>query len=471
MGVLIKNGEIVTALERWVGDLYCRDGRIAAVGTGLEPQPGDETIDASGQLVFPGGIDPHVHMELPFMGTVSVDDFESGTAAGVAGGTTCILDFVVPGRDEDPAAALADWHEKARKSVCDYGTHMSLTRWDDDAPAWMERCARDEGIPSFKVFLAYRDTIGVSDTEIIHVMRTAARIGAIVLVHAEHGEMVEDLRQKYFREGKVEPKYHALSRPPELEGEATGRALVLARLTGATAYIVHMTCRQAVTALATARAQGQRAYGETCPQYLVLDDSVYEKPDFESAAYVMSPPIRPLGHQDVLWSALGAGIVQTVGTDHCPFNQKDQKVMGRDDFRKIPNGGAGIEDRLSLLYSRGVLAGRIDLHQFVTLTSTAPAKIFGLYPRKGSLNVGADADVVVWDPTGTRTISAATHHHRCDRSLYEGFDVTGVPSTVLMNGKVVFRDGDLRVERGAGRFLKRALSQMSRARSGSASHV
>ena len=443
MGVLIKNGEIVTALDRWVGDLYCRDGRIAAAGSGLEAQPGDETIDASGQLVFPGGIDPHVHMELPFMGTVSADDFESGTAAGVAGGTTCILDFVVPGRDEDPAAALATWHEKARKSVCDYGTHMSLTRWDGDAPAWMEQCAREEGIPSFKVFLAYRDTIGVSDTE----------------VHAEHGEMVEDLRQKYFREGKVGPKYHALSRPSELEGEATGRALVLAHLTGAIAYIVHMSCREAIAALATARAEGQRVYGETCPQYLVLDDSVYDMPEFEGAAYVMSPPIRPLGHQDVLWSALGAGIVQTVGTDHCPFNQKDQKVMGRDDFRKIPNGGAGIEDRLALLYSRGVVAGRIDLNQFVALVSTNPAKIFGLYPRKGSLGVGADADVVVWDPTGTRTISAKTHHHRCDRSLYEGFAVQGVPSTVLVNGKVAYRDGDLLVEREAGRFLKRTPRQ------------
>lgn len=454
--LVIRGGTVVTAAETFRADVACENGIIAEIAPSIAVPAGAEWIDASGALVMPGGIDPHVHMELPFMGTVSADDFESGTAAAIAGGTTTIIDFAIPARTESPLAALESWHAKARKSVCDYTFHMAVTGWNDMTAAAMDECAR-RGVTSFKVFMAYRGAIGIDDTELIHTMRTAAKLGAVVLVHAEHGEMIVDLQNELAAAGRMAPKYHALSRPPEVEGEATGRALMIARMTGAVAYIVHMTCRESVRALAEARARGQRAFGETCPQYLLLDDSVYEKPDFEGAAYVMSPPIRPRGHSDDLWAALQSGTLQVVGTDHCPFNQ-DQKRMGAADFRKIPNGAAGIQDRLSLLWTHGVGAGRFDANQFVDLTSTRAAKIFGLYPRKGSISVGADADLVVWDPTAERTISAKAHLHRCDRSIFEGFRVRGGPRTVVARGRVAFREGTLHVERGAGQFLARRVA-------------
>jgi dihydropyrimidinase len=393
-------------------------------------------------------------MALPFMGTVSKDDFETGTAAAIAGGTTTIIDFVTPARGQAMEEALAIWDEKARIACCDYGYHMSITWWGPDTAAWMERCVREKGITSFKVFLAYKDTTGIEDADLIRVLETAARLGAVVTVHAEHGDMVDALRARFGAEGKTESRYHPLSRPSVLEGEATGRVISLAEVTGTTVYIVHMTCADAVSAVATARECGQRVYGETCPQYLLLDDSVYEKPDFGGAPYVMSPPIRPEGHQEVLWGALASGVLQTVGTDHCSFDAA-QKEMGRDDFRLIPNGAAGIEHRMPLLYTFGVGTGRLDLHRFVEVTSTAAAKIFGLYPRKGSITVGADADLVVWNPDATQTISAATHRHRCDLSIYEGFEVKGLPATVVVNGVVRYADGRLRVEPGSGRYLSR----------------
>ncbi len=458
MGVLIKSGRIVTALDEWTGDIYCREGKIVALGESLDGDGKDDVVDASGQYVFPGGIDPHVHMELPFMGSVSADDFETGTAAGIAGGTTTILDFVIPNRGEAPLEALASWRMKAKKSVADYGLHMCLTWWGDETATTIEKCVREEGIPSFKVFLAYRGAIGVDDTELIHVMRTASDLGALIMVHAEHGEMVADLQNRLIAEGNTDPIYHAYSRPAPLEGEATARAIMIARMTCTNIYIVHMTCHQAVRAVAEARERGQLVYGETCPQYLLLDQSVYEKADFEGAAYVMSPPIRPRGHQKPLWDALSSGILQIVGSDHCPFNQKDQKEMGREDFRLIPNGAAGIEHRMALLYTFGVREGKLNLHQFVDITSTGAAKIFGLYPRKGSIMLGADADLVVWDPEGTSRISANSHHHNCDRSIYEGFVVKGLPSTVIASGRIQYQEGDLRVERGAGRYLPRSLT-------------
>ncbi len=454
--LLVRNGTIVTASETFRGDVLAQDGTIAAVRPSIEPPSGCTVLEAGDRLVMPGGVDPHVHMELPFMGTVSADDFESGTAAGIAGGTTTIVDFVIPARGESPLKALDVWQDRAKKATGDYAFHVAITGWSDETPGAMRECVR-RGVTSFKVFMAYRGAIGIDDTELIQVMREAARLGAIVLVHAEHGEMIVDLQNEFVSHGKTAPKFHALSRPPEVEGEATGRALMIAKMTGAIAYIVHMTCRESVQALALARARGQRCHGETCPQYLLLDDSVYEKPDFEGAAYVMSPPIRPKGHADDLWAALTAGTLQVVGTDHCPFDQ-EQKKMGAADFRKIPNGGAGIEDRLSLLWTHGVASGRVDPCQFVDLVSTRPAKIFGLHPRKGSITVGADADLVVWDPEGTRTISAKTHHHRCDRSIFEGFVVKGVPTTVITGGRVAYDEGDLRAKRGAGRYLARRIA-------------
>ena len=457
MSVLIKNGTIVTAIDKYVGDIYCENGKIVAIGTDLSVPTKARTIDASGQYVFPGGLDPHVHMELPFMGTVASDDFETGTAAGIAGGTTSIIDFVIPSRDENLMDGLAAWHDKANKAVADYAFHMAVTWWGDETAEWMRRCVQEEGIPSFKTFMAYRGAIGVDDPELIEVMKTAKSLGALTTVHAEHGDMVVELQNKLMAEGKSGPKYHAQSRPSPIEGEATARAIMLARMTGEPLYVVHVTCTEALTAIAEARARGQQVFGETCPQYLLLDDSVYDKPDFEGAAYVMSPPIRPKGHQEPLWGALRAGILQVLATDHCPFNQHGQKDMGKDDFRSIPNGAAGIENRLSLMYTYGVGAGRLNLHEFVDLTSTRAAKIFGLYPRKGSISVGADADLVVWDPTASSVISAKTHHHRCDRNIFEGFETKGGASTVVVNGRIQYHDGNLDVERGAGRYLKRSL--------------
>ena len=457
MGILIKNGTIVTAIDKYVGDVRCAGGTIVELGTGLQSASGEELIDASGQYVFPGGLDPHVHMELPFMGTVSADDFETGTAAGVAGGTTSIIDFVIPARDEDLMDALAAWHDKAAKSVSDYAFHMAVTWWGDQTAEWMQTCVEEKGIPSFKTFMAYKGAIGVDDGELIEVMKTARALNALVTVHAEHGDMVVDLQNKLMAEGHTAPKYHALSRPAPLEGEATARAIMLARMTQEPLYIVHVTCVQALEAIAEARARGQRVHGETCPQYLLLDDSIYDQPDFEGAAAVMSPPIRPRGHQDPLWAALRSGILEVVATDHCPFNLVGQKDMGQDDFRKIPNGAAGIEHRLALMYTYGVLEGRIDLNQFVDLTSTRAAKIFGLYPRKGSITVGADADLVVWDPAATGTISVDTHHHKVDRNIFEGFKTRGACSSVIVNGRLQFSGGNLCVERGAGRYLERSL--------------
>jgi dihydropyrimidinase len=456
MKTLIKNGTIVTALDEWKGDVRIAGGKIVELGANLEAH-GETVIDASGQYVFPGGLDPHVHMELPFMGTVSADDFETGTAAGLAGGTTSIIDFVIPARNEDLMEALAAWHDKAAKSASDYAFHMAVTWWGDQTAEWMRRCVQDEGIPSFKTFMAYRGAIGVDDPELIHIMNTARDLGALTTVHAEHGDMVVDLQDRLMAEGKNTPKDHALSRPAPLEGEATSRAIMLARMTNEPLYVVHVTCREAVDAIIEARSRGQNVVGETCPQYLLLDDSVYDKPNFEGAAYVMSPPIRPLGHQEPLWSALASGSLQVVATDHCPFNQVGQKDRGKDDFRLIPNGAAGIQHRMALMYTYGVTTGRLSLQQFVDVTSTRAAKIFGLYPQKGSITVGADADLVVWDPTATGKISAATHHHKCDRNIFEGFETKGAPSHVFSNGVLRYSDGNLMAERGAGRYLKRSL--------------
>ena len=457
MGILIRNGDIVTVQKRWRGDIRCREGRIVELGESLEAGSDEEILDASDRFVFPGGVDPHVHMELPVAGTVSSDDFESGTAAALAGGTTTIVDFVHPERGESFLEALEARRDEARKAVADYGLHMAVTWWGEETARWMADCVHREGIPTFKLYMAYKETVGLEDADLIRALESAHSLDARVLVHAEHGDMVEHLRCHLAAEGSLGPEAHPLSRPPELEGEATSRMGILAGLTRASAYIVHVTCRQAVEAVRQAQESGQEIYGETCPQYLLLDETVYEKPDFEAASYVIAPPIRAAEHQEALWQALRTGTLQVVGTDHCPFNLEGQKELGRNDFRRIPGGAAGVEHRLALLYSYGVKQGRIELQQFVDLVSTRPAQLFGLYPRKGSISVGADADLVLWDPEATGIISAATHHHRCDRSIFEGFPLTGLPSTVIAAGRVQYQDGDLAVERGAGRYLTRSL--------------
>ena len=412
MGLLIRHGEIVTATERRVADLYVDDGRILGIGEGLAKRSAnDQVLDAAGRYVFPGFVDPHVHMALPVAGTVSADDFATGTASGVAGGTTTILDFVVPERGQPLLEALREWRERARGAVADYGFHMGVSGWHEGAAAEMRAVVAEHGIPSFKVLMAYKGTLMVDDGELFQVMKHAARLGAVVLVHAENGEAVAALQQELRARGDLGPEFHPLSRPSCLEGEATHRALVLAKLHGTEVYVVHMTCREAVEALERARAAGERCYGETCPQYLLLDDTVFAKPDFEAAAYVCSPPLRPAGqgHQGALWRGLATGTLDTVGTDHCPFTM-EQKRLGLDDFTRIPGGLPGIEDRLALLYTYGVCEGRFDLNRLVAVGSTNAARIFGLYPRKGEIAVGSDADLVLYDPAGTSVRSASTHH-------------------------------------------------------------
>jgi dihydropyrimidinase len=462
MGLLIRNGEIVTAADRTVADVYCDGGRVVAIGENLEKRGAkDEVLDASGQFVLPGFIDPHVHMELPFMGTVSADDFESGTASGVAGGTTCIIDFCIPNRGQSLLEGLQIWNERAKKAVADYTYHMAITGWSDKTAEEMRAVVQDHGITSFKVFMAYKNAIMVDDGELYQVMKHAAKLGAVVNVHAENGDAVFNLQKELVARGDLGPEFHPVSRPSSVEGEATNRALMMARLHGATAYIVHMTCREAVEALVRAKLEGQRCYGETCPQYLLLDDRVFAKPDFEGSAYVMSPPIRPphIGHHDALWRGLTNGMLDVVGTDHCPF-MHEQKKMGRENFTLIPNGAAGVEDRLQLMYTYGVCEGRFDLQRMVALGSTNAARIYGLFPRKGSIAIGSDADLVVYDPSVKGTRSAKTHHSKADRSIFEGFAVKGAPSHVIVNGRVQYKDGKLNVERGAGRLLKRAVTKM-----------
>jgi len=468
MGLVIRNGTIVTNTDQYVADVFCDAGVIKAIGKNLDVPAGTTVVDGSGQYVFPGGIDAHTHMEMPFMGTTSCDDFYTGTAAGVAGGTTTILDFIIPNRNQSLLEARDFWMNNAKKSVADYGFHMAVTWFNESVKKEMQHVFRNDGIQSFKIFMAYRGAIGVDDVELLGVLDTAHDLGALVTSHCEHGDAVVALQNRLAERGLKEPKWHAASRPSYLEGEATNRVIQLTRAASdarnghqATAaeaqpiYIVHLTCQESMDAVYRARQAGQRVLVETCPQYLLLDDSVYEKPDFEGAAYVMSPPIRPKGHQEYLWNAMATGAIQTVATDHCPFRQADQKIAGKDDFRKIPNGAAGIENRMALMYSYGVAKQRITLQQYVDVTSTQAAKIFGLYPRKGAIQVGSDADLVLYDPKGSSKISAKTHHMKIDRNIFEGFELTGKVATTVVAGRVQWQDGDLRVERGAGRYLKR----------------
>jgi len=455
MSVIIKGGQIVTASDRYVADVLCDDGIIVAIGADLDAPAGAEVIDASGQYVFPGGIDAHTHMELPFMGTVSADDFFTGTAAGIAGGTTTIIDFIIPNRNQSLIEARENWFAKSAKACGDYAFHMAVTWFSEQVDREMRQVFNDNGISAFKTFMAYTGAIGVDDEELISIIDTAGDLGALVTAHCEHGQAVIAMQKKLLEQGKTAPKYHARSRPTWVEGEATNRAIMLAKNAGQPVYIVHLTCKESMDAVYRARKEGQLVWVETCPQYLLLDDSVYDKPDFEGAAYVMSPPIRPAGHQEYLWNGLALGAIHTVATDHCPFRQADQKSMGKGDFTKIPNGAAGIENRLALMYTYGVMEGRLTLEQFVDVCCTRPAKIFNLYPRKGAVLVGSDADLVVYDPAASGTISARDHHHQVDRNIFEGFAIQGAVSHTVANGRVQYAAGDLRVERGAGRYLPR----------------
>jgi dihydropyrimidinase len=455
MSLLIKGGTIVTAERSFAGDVYCEDGIIKAVGDVSAAPATAEIIDATGQYVMPGGIDPHTHMELPFMGTVASEDFFSGTAAGFAGGTTMIIDFVIPSPQQNLMEAFRAWRGWAEKAAGDYSFHVAITWWDKSVHDDMAALVREEGVNSFKHFMAYKNAIMATDETMYHSFRRARELGAIVTVHAENGELVYQLQQELLKQGVNGPEGHPLSRPPAAEGEAAHRAIKFAEVVDVPVYIVHTSTKDALDVITLAQGNGQRVFGEVLAGHLLIDDSVYQSQDWAfAAAHVMSPPFRSKEHQAALWQGLQDGHLQTTATDHCCFCGP-QKEMGRDNFTKIPNGTGGIEDRLMVLWTHGVNTGRLTPSQFVALTSTNSAKIFNLYPRKGSISAGADADIVVWDPKATRTLSAKTHHQKVDFSIFEGMKMTGVPSHTVSHGKIVYKNGELRAVKGAGRYIKR----------------
>ncbi|MCC6105023.1 dihydropyrimidinase [Acetobacter sp.] len=452
----IRGGTVVTAERSTRADILCDDtGLIVQVGANLETPAGYDVVDAGGLLVMPGGIDPHTHMEMPFMGTTASDDFYTGTAAGLAGGTTSILDFVIPGSGRTLLESWKAWREKARKAASDYGFHVAITHWNDQVHADMGTLVQDCGVNSFKHFMAYKNALMVEDETFLHSMRRAGELGALCTVHAENGDAVAYLQQNLLEKGQTGPEAHPASRPPAVEGEATQRAITLAGLLGVPLYVVHVSTEEATSAIAQARMRGQEVYGEVLSQHLVFDDQVYTASDWLKAArYVMSPPFRPAHHQKALWGGLMSGQLQTTATDHCCFC-KAQKEAGKADFTRIPNGTPGIEDRMSVLWHFGVKSGKLTPENFVALTSTNTARIFNMYPRKGSITIGADADIVLWDPTAERTISAATHHQNVDYNIYEGMTVSGLARKTISNGKLVWDNGDLKAVKGAGRYLER----------------
>jgi dihydropyrimidinase len=456
MRTIIQNGRIVTATDDFLGDILIEDERIAAVGApgsfaGLE---GATLLDARNKYVLPGAIDVHTHMELPLPTTVASDDFETGTIAAACGGTTTILDFANQQRGKPIEQALTSWHLKADgRAVIDYGFHMTITDLEN-APEEALDAMVDAGITTFKLLMAYPGTFMVDDETIYRVLRHAARLGVLVMVHAENGIAIDYIVRETVAGGHTEPRYHALSRPAILEGEATQRVITLATLAEAPVYIVHVTCTHALQAIAAARSKGQRVWGETCPQYLYLDESRLALPDFEGAKYVCTPPLRRQEDIEALWQGLRRRELSVVSTDHAPFHWHGQKELGRDDFTKIPNGLPGVEHRVMLLY-KGVREGRLTLNHFVELVSTMPAKLFGLFPRKGTIAPGSDADLVIFDPDKRLTISAANQHQRVDYTPYEGIEVQGVPETVLLRGRVIVRDGEYVGGKGGGQYLFR----------------
>ncbi|MBU3738006.1 MAG: dihydropyrimidinase [Rhodoferax sp.] len=453
--VLIRGGTVVNADRAFRADVLCREGRIAAVAEGLDTPADATVVEAGGQYVMPGGIDPHTHMQLPFMGTVTMDDFFTGTAAGLAGGTTTIIDFVIPDPQESILDAYKKWRGWAEKSASDYSFHVAITWWSEQVRQDMGTLVQQEGINSFKHFMAYKNAIMCDDETLVNSFKRALELGAMPTVHAENGELVFLLQQEVAARGITGPEGHPLSRPPMVEAEAANRAIAIADVLGVPIYVVHVSCAESAEALARARARGQRVYGEVLAGHLVLDDSVYRHPDFATAAaHVMSPPFRPKGHQEMLWRGLQSGNLHTTATDHCTFCAA-QKAAGRDDFARIPNGCGGVEERLAVIWDAGVNSGRLTPSEFVAITSANTAKLFNIYPQKGSVSVGADADLVVWDPTGSKTISAQTQFSKGDFNIFEGRTVRGVPSHTVSQGELVFVQGDLQAVRGKGRYIKR----------------
>jgi dihydropyrimidinase len=452
MTTVIKGGTIVTADLTYKADVKIDGGKIIEIGPNLS---GDTTLDAAGCYVMPGGIDPHVHLEMPFMGTYSSDDFESGTRAALAGGTTMVVDFCLPEPGQSLLDALKRWDNKATRANCDYSFHMSVTWWGEQVFNEMKAVVSHHGINTFKHFMAYKGALMVNDDEMFASFQRCAELGALPLVHAENGDVVAAMQAKLMDEGNNGPEAHAYSRPPSVEGEATNRAIIIADMAGVPLYVVHTSCEQAHEAIRRARQNGMRVYGEPLIQHLTLDESEYFNKDWDhSARRVMSPPFRSKQHQDSLWAGLASGSLQVVATDHCAFTT-DQKRTGLGDFRKIPNGTGGLEDRLPMLWTYGVATGRITMNEFVAVTSTNIAKILNVYPRKGAILVGADADIVVFDPNKSKTISAKTQQSAIDYNVFEGKEVTGVPRYTLTRGVVAIEDGAIKTQEGHGQFVKR----------------
>ena len=457
MKTLIKNGNVITAVDNYFADVLVEDDKITLIGSHLDQivKSPDKTIDASGKLVIPGGIDPHTHMELPFGGTSSSDDFRTGTIAAAYGGTTTIIDFAVQYKNQSLLEAVDVWHQKAEgKTAIDHSFHLICTDLPDSRLPEFKDCIR-EGVTSFKLFMAYPGVFLVDDATIYKAMKTTAGAGGLICMHAENGVVINAIIEHALAEGKTAPKYHALTRPTKAEAEGVHRAIAIAEMAESPVYIVHLSCADALKQLRDARDLGLPAYAETCPQYLFLSYDNYEEPGFDGAKYVMTPPLREKWNQAELWKGLATDDLQVISTDHCPFCIKE-KELGLNDFSKIPNGGPGVEHRVSLIYNGGVAQGRIGLNRFVELVSTAPAKMFGLFPKKGTLAVGSDADIVVFDPNKEQTISAATHHMNVDYSAYEGMKIKGVVDTVMSRGKVIIEKGEYVGKSGDGQFIRRA---------------
>ena len=452
---IITNGRVVTASDTYASDVAIGNGRIVAIGQSLPPENARRIIDAEGKYVLPGGIDVHTHLDMPFGGTTSSDDFETGTRAAAFGGTTTLIDFAIQYKGQTLRTAFDTWMQKASaKAVCDYAFHCIITELADAQLDEMNALVR-EGVTSFKLFMAYPGVFMLDDGSIFKALLRTGQNGGTICMHAENGDVIDVLVQRALKAGHTAPKYHALTRPPRAEAEATHRAIALAEIADVPIYIVHLSAAEALEMVTEARDRGLLAYAETCPQYLFLSYDNYEEPDFNGAKYVMSPPLREKAKQDQLWRGLAFNDLQCISTDHCPFCMKEKR-LGENDFSKIPNGAPGIETRMSLVYDGGVRSGRISMNRFVELTSTSPAKIFGLFPRKGTIAPGSDADIVVFDPNRALTLSAATLHMNVDYNPYEGRQVTGATDTVLSRGRLVIENGTFVGRKGAGSFLKRA---------------
>jgi dihydropyrimidinase len=454
MSLLIKNGEIITASERYTADIFCENETITRIDCGLTPPKGAEVIDAGGKFIFPGFIDPHVHIHLSFMGTFARDSYETASKGALVGGTTTLIEMCAPPRSEDTLEGFEFWLRNAvGKSACDFSFHIGVTKFDAKTESQLRQIVK-RGISSFKVYLAYKG-FGLDDTELYQTLKLAKELGVIVTVHCENEALIAELQKKLLAAGKTDPSQHHESRPPAVEAEGVHHLMTFAELTGAATYIVHLSCREALDQAIAARQRGVRVAIETLIQYLTLDKTCADKPKFEGAKYVMSPPLRDKSNQTVLWNGLRDGLIQTVATDHCPFDFKTQKVMGKNDFTKIPNGIPSLQDRINVLYTYGVKTGKIDLHTFVNSASTQVAKIFGLFPRKGTIQPGADADLVVFDPHYRGRISAKTHQVNVDYNVFEGWKIEGRPSVVTVRGQVAVRDGKFVGKIGHGKFLQR----------------